>query len=695
MSNPKGRFPWRGFLAGVVMCLMLSITEPYVKLLLHTNGLCTDYITAGAMLFLILLILAVAVARNPVLSKIFFIIVIILGLTIGILRFLEVGERVEGIILGLTVLGFVLAFLSLGGFILRAGSKGDLITAFCMLIVASAIPAHGLLCPIFPVITGLFYYATPQNRWGELIHPHLPRWIAPQGEMAIDRFFVGLSEGEKVPWGAWAEPLLAWSLLIFAVFFVMISMMVILRKQWVEKERLIFPLTRLPLEMVREDERGVKLLFRNRLMWIGFAIAFLIFGLRGLKNYFPTVPAPSLIYGFSILRQTTTITLFLSFLILGFSYLLSLDVALSIWFFHLLVKIESGIFSILGFSLTGHGEGWCGSSVATTHQNGGAIIALVLFGLWIARRHLFDVFKKAFTGRGNVDDSQELFSYRVAVFGMMGGLIFIGCWLRAAGMPPLVIPVVIFSVFVTFLGLTRVIAQAGVGFMCCGISPPILATSSIGTSSFGPQGLAALGTIYTWGFEGRTSIMASTANGLKLSDEIGSQRNHLLLPIVTAILITLFVSSWMIINLAYHHGGINLRANWYVGMPNMAWNSIVNKILHPITPQMVGERWIFTSIGAGIMLFLMYMRTYFVRWPFHYIGFPVADIWMMNHIWFNVFLAWLLKLIILRYGGVRLYRRTLPFFLGLILGQLSVAGLFMFVDSVTNTPGHFVHVGIG
>ena len=34
----------------------------------------------------------------------------------------------------------------------------------------------------------------------------------------------------------------------------------------------------------------------------------------------------------------------------------------------------------------------------------------------------------------------------------------------------------------------------------------------------------------------------------------------------------------------------------------------------------------------------------------------------------SMFITWLIKLLILRYGGIVLYRRMLPLFIGLILG---------------------------
>jgi hypothetical protein len=47
----------------------------------------------------------------------------------------------------------------------------------------------------------------------------------------------------------------------------------------------------------------------------------------------------------------------------------------------------------------------------------------------------------------------------------------------------------------------------------------------------------------------------------------------------------------------------------------------------------------------------------------------------MSNTWLPFFIAWLVKILALRYGGARLYRTLLPFFLGLIAGDLLGGGL--------------------
>jgi len=64
---------------------------------------------------------------------------------------------------------------------------------------------------------------------------------------------------------------LGWAVFLFILVFVMLCINAILRRQWIERERLTYPIIQLPLEMA--TSRGAASIFRNRLMWIGFSIA--------------------------------------------------------------------------------------------------------------------------------------------------------------------------------------------------------------------------------------------------------------------------------------------------------------------------------------------------------------------------------------------------------------------------------------
>lgn len=53
-----------------------------------------------------------------------------------------------------------------------------------------------------------------------------------------------------------------------------------------------------------------------------------------------------------------------------------------------------------------------------------------------------------------------------------------------------------------------------------------------------------------------------------------------------------------------------------------------------------------------------------------------------DYFWLDMFVAWLVKSLILRYGGLRLYQTALPFFFGLILGDFVAGSAWCIVGTV-------------
>lgn len=78
------------------------------------------------------------------------------------------------------------------------------------------------------------------------------------------------------------------------------------------------------------------------------------------------------------------------------------------------------------------------------------------------------------------------------------------------------------------------------------------------------------------------------------------------------------------------------------------------------------------AFGCLLTLLVATMRARFVWWPFHPAGYIVAGSFGLFHLWLPILVSWLAKVIILRDGGLRGYRRALPFFLGRILDRKSV-----------------------
>ena len=635
----KGPFTWRAFLAGSLGALAIGIGTQYGVMVIHGSYMAIDFSTAGAIFL-------------------FFVMVAIINMPLG-----KLSKR-------------------------AALTSSELKTVYIMMTVACAIPTMGLSAQILPILTAPYYYALPENSWAEIFHPYIKPWLVPQGQREIKYFYEGAPAWESgVPWGIWIKPLLIWGIFLIALYFVMICIMVILRKQWMDRERLVFPLAQLPLEMVKDEGNSpVKPFFKNSIMWIGFGIPFVLSSMKGLHHYFPSVPSLELIQSIPIFRRSLALNFRLSMPMLGFFYLVHLDAAFSLWFFNLLSLIVRGLMNTFAITMRESLGIYGTPSPVFAHQGMGAMIALVLVGLWIGRSHLKDVLKKAFTNDSSVDDSREMLSYRTAFWGTIVGLIIMTVWLNMSGISLWVVLLFLFGAMLLFIGLTRVVAESGMAEAVASTISSSFVVSGIGTGPLGPSGLTAMSLTYVWGADLRTFVMASTANSLRIIEGEGRRRRPLFWAIMLSIIITMVSSIWILLKLAYSYGGLNCN-DWFFGGGAIApYNFFASKILNPSEPNLLG--WYITAGGAVGMLFLMFMRARFLWWPFHPIGFTIGPVWIMDQIWFTIFLAWLIKTVVVRYGGLKMFQKLRPLFLGLILGQFTCNGVWVLIDAIAGGRGN-------
>ena len=574
-------------------------------------------------------------------------------------------------------------------------SSQELAVIYAMMIVASAIPVIGVTAQLIPFLASVFYYATPENHWAEIIHPHLKTWLVPDDTEAIRYFFEGLPRGADIPWGPWLRPLLMWGSFMMALYLMMISIATILHKRWQDHERLVYPLVQLPIEMLTE-ERGARLngFFRNRLMWVGFAIPFVLLSFQGLHAHFPFVPSINLtgslplFYGMKGLGYAQdSVYLSVRFLLIGLTYLVPLEVSFSLWFFYLVNHLLVGIFTHIGFDVPGLQEMHSEGSIASAQWGMGAMIVLVLVVLWTARSHLKEVFKAAFTSHP-VDDADQMLSYRTCVWLLILSSLFAVGWLNSAGVPIAVAMVLLAIAFVVIIGLTRVVAEGGIGYCRATMTPMGFTVHVFGTGPIGPEGLTHFAFAHGWAGDMRTAVMTSTANALKLASATRTPTRYLFWVIIIAALVALAGSAWTVITIAYTYGGINLYEWFYGGMARWSFRELAIKQLNPIPDwNILGPRGLFTALGAAAMGLLMFLRHRFMSWPLHYIGFPISGTYVMFFAWSSMFLGWLFKAFILKFGGSHLYRVLRPFFLGLVLGNVVCAGVWMIVNMLTDVRG--------
>jgi len=520
----------------------------------------------------------------------------------------------------------------------------------------------------------------------------VPDWIAPKDTLVCRYFYEGLPPGARLPWLDWLRPLGMWALFTAAFYSATFGLTLLLRRQWVENERLVFPLMRLPLELV--DGVGEATiwprLLKSPLTWLGFALALAPTSLIGLNHYFPTIPFLKMrnFVGIPIQRETIGLNLWLNPSVVAFNYLLNSDLAFSLWFFAITSAIQAPLWRLWGWGL-GAREIYGAGAPAISNQTMGAMLLLVALSLYKARHDLRAAFSAAFVRHVPRDDREPV-APRVAVLCLMGGLLGMLLWLWAAGLPLLAGAVFLVGAFVTFTALTRATVQGGVPVSRAALIPQSFVTQALGSRFVGPSGLAALGYSFAWSADIRVIMMTFFAHALKLWSELRGRTRGVLLLAVCAVVLAGTVSTISTLTMTYHRGGLGIGGWLYGGCPLAAFNFVTQQQVDPVVPSL--GRWLWMAGGAAVMWCLTLAHYRFTWWPLHPLGFAIAPTQPVQDLWFSAFWGWLAKVTLMRYGGFRAYNRGVDFFMGAILGQFIGCSLWLIVDALVGGTGNMIYV---
>jgi hypothetical protein len=586
--------------------------------------------------------------------------------------------------------------------------RNEILTIYITCLFSTLVPGKGGENFFLPILIAPFYFATQENKWLESLQPYFKPWFTPAlngdgsyNSAVIDPWYTGLGPGESIPWGAWAMPLLTWSTAILLLYFMQGCLGVILRAQWAQREALAFPLLRLPIEMTEGvDDPGQKVggFFRNPLMWIGFGTAVFIELMNGLHLYFAEVPeiplrlATGPLLSESPWNQIGEVKMEIYPAVLGIAFLLTSEVSFSLWFFHLFSKFQLLVAYLIGFQPATlespfWTRGWAKGFVG--YQQVGAYIAFVGILLWTGREHWARVARRAFgREKASPEEKLEALSYPMAFWGFWGCLTLLIGWTIAAGVAPRVALVLWAAYLMVALGLTRMVAEAGLMFVQTGwlTIGPMAYLFGTGPGRFIDPASAAPASVISGGlmYEMRGILLPSFVQSFKLAHDRKIPLRPLFALILASTLISFVIGLYMVVQMGYNTGGLSMMGYW-------ARNT--QGAIHAIgiakgVETNIFANWSWVGVGMAMTWGMMVARSRFAWFPFHPIGLLLYFPFAISAMWLSLMLGWLAKLTITRFGGNDGYRRTIPLFLGLALGDILMVVFWVVVDGWQGRMNH-------
>ncbi len=600
-------------------------------------------------------------------------------------------------------LGLLLIAVALGRGVQRMRSRwglssSDLLVIYCMALVAAMVSSHGIAQKFTPMLIAPKYFQTANNNWHGLYDPNIPHRLVPydpsdSGKQAVTEQYYGKTpRGQAIPWQPWIIPLLNWGILIFLILFAFVCLATIMRRQWVDNEKLSFPLAQLPLEIAGDQETGGSF-FTNRLMWLGALIPIVVYGIKSLHQVMPSVPDINLSISVNDYltvppwNRLSYTALIVSFAAIGFFYLLPADVLFSIWFFFLLTRIEQLV--AIAYNMDTPGMPIYPPPMFVGYQTVGAYLVLSGYFFWIARPHLRRVWAAAI-GREKADDSNELMPYRVAVWGLFGSILASALWLWSIGMSPwLALFELGIFIFVTAMVMARSTAEAGMLMTETTFRPIDLYRMVAPIHALGAQNLTAL-MLFDNIFlrDQRGLLLTGLLDSLRIADGTRIRRRAFFGVLSLGVMIALVVSVGLNIYLPYHMGGTRLDSWMEQGSTVYTLNDYQPYFLPGVSP-VAGDAWqmpVFFGVGVVVTILLTLLRASFFWWPLHPLGYALSGSWSTVEFWFPCLIAWIFKSLSLRYGGMSFYAKARPFFLGLVLGEFSMAVLAVLMNIAFNIP---------
>ncbi len=580
---------------------------------------------------------------------------------------------------------FLLLILIGGSIVLRrvaqrlALSQREILVIFALLLTMAALPGQEFSQHVYLNLLGLSYYATPDIAPPDLYLDVLNPALVPSLDRTapvIRWAYEGKPPGVPVPYGAWLPTLLVWTPFWLALYWTLACWSLLFFPRWEEHEKLVFPLTAVPLELVEGLPARVPPVLTNKLFWIGFSLTAVLYVLKGLHTYFPVVPdlnlqrdlgnvfagGPGVVYNRLLLHIYPEM--------IGISYLLSAEVGFSIVFFYHFrlfqhfIRLAVGLRDNPRYFFDG--------------QTLGSYFALAGALLWSARDYLAAVAERALGSRRRPLPGDAVgHPYSLAFWGFLGGLLFLLVWCCQMGMSLTWAAVQWIAFPLVSLVVARVVCEAGMFIY----SSPFRLNETIvelfGSKTIGRRDVVML-FVTSWA-EVRSTATQNPPywfQALKLVSAGRVNRTQFFFTGMAGIALTLLVSHILSLHVIYTWS-IPKLGWWPSGSSLGTTRGLASALRNPFHYG-VGE-WAAVAAGWLFTAFLVHLRQRFVWWPFHPLGYVAWMGWPTERYWLSIAIGWLWKTAVVRFFGFKAFAVLRPLALGLIAGLCFILSVWLII----------------
>ena len=507
-------------------------------------------------------------------------------------------------------------------------------------------------------------------------------------DISLRRFFVG-----ELPWHHWLRPLARWTVLVTIIYVMLMSLNVLIFRQWAYNEILTYPLAELPKALVGDIDSGAwwPSLYRNNLFWIGVLLAVSVLGwnllcaMRVVPGLMPLDldvrwGAYVINTKFEALGSTTT-SIF--FVMIGLAFLIPKNISFSLWFFHVLYLVQILLLDWTGRD-TSYNYTWYHLLNFRTAEGQGALIVFSAVVFYKCRHYILCAFRPANIAHLELGERRELRLASMAFMLCSLGFILL-LWLD---MRANLFYTIYFYVMIMLLtiGMIRAVAEGGLLTVKTHVSPFHAVRAFFGLDKdyssatlFTPL-IVICGVLF---LDIKVFIAPTMANMIKLRDDFKIHRGKFHVIVAAAIIIAALAALVTALMMCYTRGADSMSSWFYTGLPKTAtFNTIRGMVTDAPEVMPQGRFWLI--VGAVGMAVLIYLRQ-FLFWLPHPLGMVMLVNPTMFALWFPIFLGWLGNVMVTKYGNKDVYQRAKGFFIGLIVGHLLIAVLATILAITTGT----------